>query len=81
MAELVIQVVPFQENWLAKYAAECERLCELLKDAMQAVEHIGSTSVRGLDAKPIIDVAVRLASVALVPVRQQRYDRPPLLAM
>lgn len=67
MVELVIQVLPFQENWLAKYAAEREQLCELLKDVMQAIEHIGSTSVRGLDAKPIIDIAVRLVSVALVP--------------
>jgi GrpB-like predicted nucleotidyltransferase (UPF0157 family) len=67
MAELVIQVVPFQESWLAKYAAERERLCEVLEGVMQAIEHIGSTSVRGLDAKPIIDIAVCLPSVALVP--------------
>lgn len=67
MAELVIQVVPFQDSWLAKYAAECEQLGALLIEAMLAVEHIGSTSVRGLDAKPIIDIAVLLPSIALVP--------------
>lgn len=66
MAELVIEVVPFQQSWLAKYEAEREQLCRVLKGVMQAIEHIGSTSVCGLDAKPIIDIAVRLPSVTLV---------------
>jgi GrpB-like predicted nucleotidyltransferase (UPF0157 family) len=72
MAELVIQVVPFQESWLTQYAAERELLCEVLKDVLLAIEHIGSTSVRGLDAKPIIDIAVRLPSVASVPALVER---------
>lgn len=67
MAELVIEVVPFQENWLVKYGQECAELYRVLKDQVQAVEHIGSTSVPGMDAKPIIDIAVHLSTVALVP--------------
>ncbi len=67
MAELLIQIVPFRENWLVKYAQERARLCRVLEDDMQAIEHIGSTSVRGIDAKPIIDIAVHLPTVALVP--------------
>ncbi len=67
MAELVVQVVPFEEDWPTKYEEEQTRLCGVLAGGMQAIEHIGSTAVRGLDAKPIIDIAVRLATTALVP--------------
>lgn len=67
MAELVIQVVPFQDSWLARYEAEREQLCRVLEGVMQGIEHIGSTAVPGLDAKPIIDIAVRLPSVTLAP--------------
>ena len=67
MAELVIEVVPFQENWLVKYAQERAELCRVLADDMQAIEHIGSTSVRGMDAKPIIDIAVLLPTLVWVP--------------
>lgn len=67
MAELVIQVVPFQESWTARYEAEREQLCKVLKGVIQAIEHIGSTSVEGLDAKPIVDIAVRLPTVTLAP--------------
>ncbi|MCZ6873421.1 MAG: GrpB family protein [bacterium] len=65
MAELVIQVIPFEESWLVKYAQERVRLCRVLEDDMQAIEHIGSTAVRGMDAKPIIDIAVQLPTIAL----------------
>ncbi len=67
MAELVVDIVAFQDDWFDKY--EQERLClqAVVKDVAQGIEHIGSTSVRGLAAKPIIDIAVRLATVQQVP--------------
>ena len=67
MTRRVIQIVPFQEHWRAKYEAEHMQLRQLFKDIAPDIEHIGSTSVRGLDAKPIIDIAVRLGTVAQVP--------------
>jgi GrpB-like predicted nucleotidyltransferase (UPF0157 family) len=44
-------------RWTSCYAAEACRLREVLPvDLVPALEHIGSTSVQGLDAKPIIDI-------------------------
>ena len=67
MAELVVQVVPFQDDWFDKYEQERERLQAVVNDVTRDIEHIGSTSVRGLAAKPIIDIALRLATVQQVP--------------
>jgi GrpB-like predicted nucleotidyltransferase (UPF0157 family) len=39
----------------------------LLGDMVSAIEHIGSTSVPGLAAKPIIDLDVLLTSAAYLP--------------
>lgn len=40
---------------------------ELLGDMVSAIEHVGSTSVPGLAAKPIIDLDVLLASADYLP--------------
>jgi len=40
---------------------------ELLGNIVSAIEHVGSTSVPGLAAKPIIDLDVLLASTAYLP--------------
>lgn len=44
-------------SWPARFVQERARIVGALPDAV-AVEHIGSTSVPGLAAKPIIDVVV-----------------------
>ena len=45
-------------TWPAVYRDHEARIREALGDRLVAVEHIGSTSVPGLAAKPIIDVLV-----------------------
>jgi GrpB-like predicted nucleotidyltransferase (UPF0157 family) len=42
------------------FAAERRRIAAVLGDEAAAIEHIGSTAVPGLPAKPIIDIAVGL---------------------
>lgn len=55
MSQHVI-VVPYSQKWKAMYEKEAEMIAEVLGDNCIAVHHIGSTSVPGLDAKPIIDI-------------------------
>jgi len=43
-----------------------ERLDSALADLAHVIEHVGSTSVPGLDAKPIIDVDVVVADESSV---------------
>ena len=52
-----VEVVPYSEKWPAMFAAEAALLQDALKAWLVAeIEHVGSTAVPGLHAKPIIDI-------------------------
>jgi GrpB-like predicted nucleotidyltransferase (UPF0157 family) len=51
-----IVVVAYRPGWPAMFAAERQRIVEALESTARRIDHIGSTSVPGLDAKPIIDI-------------------------
>ena len=57
MAKRVI-VVPYDEQWKADFEAIKQHLLPAIKDIIIGIEHIGSTSVEGLSAKPIIDIDI-----------------------
>jgi GrpB-like predicted nucleotidyltransferase (UPF0157 family) len=48
----------YQLSWKDKFEAEKIKLKEIFGNKAIAIEHIGSTSIPGLSAKPIIDIAV-----------------------
>lgn len=53
-------ITNYQDNWAALYANEQKQINEILGFLDPVVVHIGSTSVPGLCAKPIIDIQVGL---------------------
>lgn len=57
----MIEIVPYKPEW----SLEFERIAAAVRDALGnlalRVDHIGSTSVPGLDAKDIIDVQVSVS--------------------
>lgn len=50
-------------EWREAFQAEAERLAEALGEVALRIEHVGSTSVEGLAAKPVIDIQVSVADV------------------
>jgi len=58
-----IVVVPHDAAWPARFRIESQLLQVALSDLNPAIEHIGSTSVPGLAAKPIIDMLVGVESL------------------
>lgn len=60
----MIEVVPYDPRWPALYAVEAERLRAALGPALREMEHVGSTSVPGLAAKPILDVMAAVDALA-----------------
>lgn len=52
---MTIAIVPYDPAWPQHYAAEAARLRSLLP-VLRELEHIGSTAVPGLAAKPVIDI-------------------------
>ena len=53
-----IVVCDYDPTWVALFERERTQLSNVLGSRMTAIEHVGSTSVPGLAAKPIIDLLV-----------------------
>ncbi|MBO5842409.1 MAG: GrpB family protein, partial [Clostridia bacterium] len=60
-----VKLFAHEHAWDDHGARYCARISAALGDLALAVEHVGSTSVSGLCAKPIIDVAVGVQSLDL----------------
>jgi GrpB-like predicted nucleotidyltransferase (UPF0157 family) len=58
-----IVLVPYDPTWPERFAAQRDRIHRALGPRALAVEHIGSTAVPGLVAKPIVDVLVAVPDV------------------
>jgi GrpB-like predicted nucleotidyltransferase (UPF0157 family) len=59
-----IQLAPYDPSWPAQYEAEAAKIRAALGDAAIVLEHIGSTSIPGLPAKPILDILLAVANSA-----------------
>ena len=58
----MVEVVDYDPPWPTQFAQERESLAQAVPDAL-AIEHIGSTSVPGLCAKPTFDILVVVGSI------------------
>lgn len=59
-----VVIVEYDATWPARFDVERARLRHLLRPLSLRIEHIGSTAVPGLAAKPIIDIMIGCASLA-----------------
>lgn len=51
-----IDVVPYNSRWPKIFEEEAQKIQDAIGDHCLAVHHVGSTSVPGLSAKPVIDM-------------------------
>ncbi|WP_028589579.1 GrpB family protein [Paenibacillus massiliensis] len=65
MKEVVI-LEAYNPNWAAEYDIERRKLLELLGNQVISIEHIGSTAVPGLTAKPVIDFMAGVQELEIV---------------
>ncbi len=66
MTSRQVVVVPYDPTWPARFEAEAARLRKVFGPLVCAVHHIGSTSVVGLPAKPIIDILLEVRDIQAV---------------
>ena len=59
-----VVLADYSPQWPGLYEREADRIRSVLGDRVLLLEHIGSTSVPGLAAKPIIDVLLVVADPA-----------------
>ena len=58
-----ILVADYDASWQFQYEQEKIQILEALGDTVADIQHIGSTSVPGLAAKPVIDILLGLKQV------------------
>ena len=62
-----IVVVPYDEKWKLRFEEIAGELHAALGELALSIEHVGSTSVPGLAAKPIIDIDVVIEDESKLP--------------
>jgi len=55
-----VRLVPHDDNWSTLFEKEKKLLLNKFGDRILAIEHIGSTAIPGLPAKPILDINVAI---------------------
>jgi GrpB-like predicted nucleotidyltransferase (UPF0157 family) len=58
-----VRIVDYDPGWPAEAARELRRVGEALGGVAVRLDHVGSTSVPGLAAKPIVDLQVSVAAL------------------
>jgi GrpB-like predicted nucleotidyltransferase (UPF0157 family) len=69
-----ILVVPYNPEWPATFEMEAGLISRALGTAATVIHHIGSTSIPGIYAKPIIDVLVETSSVNEIDSRSSEME-------
>ncbi|MFQ5634942.1 MAG: GrpB family protein [Gammaproteobacteria bacterium] len=65
--DMPVFLVEYDTRWPADFAAERERLDAVLRGHDPDIEHIGSTAIPGMAAKPVIDIRVLVDDIAEAP--------------
>jgi GrpB-like predicted nucleotidyltransferase (UPF0157 family) len=67
-----VQVVDYDPDWPRIFSQLKDQIWPSLRYVALAIEHVGSTSVPGLAAKPVIDIDIVIASRTDLPLLIQR---------
>jgi GrpB-like predicted nucleotidyltransferase (UPF0157 family) len=59
-----VRLESYTSAWADEYAEERSRILSVLADRLLGIEHVGSTAIPGICAKPIIDIAVAVPTLS-----------------
>ena len=74
-----VELHPYSADWASLFAAEKARLEGVIGQYVLDIQHIGSTSIPNMPAKPILDIGVAVqnfeaAAVCIAPLEALGYD-------
>ncbi|MFN2745483.1 GNAT family N-acetyltransferase [Bacillus sp. z60-18] len=58
-----VEVVPYHKEWKHEFIKEKRQLEALYRDEIVHTHHIGSTSIPGMSAKPVIDILLEVKDI------------------
>lgn len=67
-----IIIVPYDNSWPIKYQDEVKRIKKILENEIISDHHIGSTSIPGMSAKPIIDILLEVRNISKIDEYNQK---------
>lgn len=70
-----VVVVPYDPGWPREFERASAEVATALGASLLAIHHIGSTSVPGIHAKPVIDMLAVVADLAAVDARSEQMQR------
>ncbi len=62
---MIVTLSPYDPQWPTLFNLERDKLLSLLKDSKIKIEHIGSTAIPGIIAKPVIDILIGVENLSL----------------
>ncbi|MHC1695882.1 MAG: GrpB family protein [Eubacteriales bacterium] len=68
-------IYPYDPNWITEFQRIHDYLMEQIGDLVIKIKHVGSTSIPGLCAKPIIDIAAIMESYEVFPEIVARLEK------
>jgi GrpB-like predicted nucleotidyltransferase (UPF0157 family) len=70
-----VQLADYDPDWPRLFQREADRIRRVLGERVVQLEHVGSTSVPGLAAKPIIDIQISVADLEPLAAFRQPLER------
>jgi GrpB-like predicted nucleotidyltransferase (UPF0157 family) len=70
-----LEIVEYQREWATEYEEAAQKLYEIFGETLTDIHHIGSTSVPGMAAKPVIDILVEVRDIGEVDAFNQLMER------
>jgi len=67
LTHYAIEVVDFNERWVEEFNSIKQVISRCIGKLVLGVEHVGSTSVKGLPAKPILDIDIIIENYDVLP--------------
>lgn len=54
-----LELLDYQDDYPSIYEKEKEELLKIYKDKIKYIDHVGSTNIKGIKSKPIIDINIQ----------------------
>lgn len=69
-----VELLPYTDKWKKLYSKEEKIILSLIKDYVIDIQHVGSTAIAGLNAKPIIDIIIGLKTFDYLAIIIQKLE-------
>ncbi len=71
----VVTIVPWNREWSSYFEQERKSILNTMKDHHVIVHHIGSTAIKHLDAKPVLDIAIEVENFSVIEEQVQLLEQ------